>query len=83
MYTYFEKEQFKILVVFQPIFVGNTQIIYGYNFVAPLNNLLIFNLFGVKFLFSKYCIFRKQNRTAVYGGASLVLDVKLMTCYLT
>ena len=26
-----------MLVVFQPIFVGNTQIIYGYNFVAPLN----------------------------------------------
>ena len=25
-----------MLVVFPPIFVGNTKIIYGYNFVGPL-----------------------------------------------
>ena len=26
-----------MLVVFPPIFVADTKIIYGYNFVAPLN----------------------------------------------
>ena len=40
-------------------------------------NLLIFNLFGVKHLFFENHTFRKQNRTAVYGRASLVLDFKL------
>ena len=27
-----------MLVVFSPIFVADTKIIYGYNFVAPLSN---------------------------------------------
>ena len=27
-----------MLVVFSPIFVAETKIIYGYNFVAPLSN---------------------------------------------
>ena len=34
-------------------------------------------LFDVKFLFFEKHIFRKQKRTAVYGHASVVLDVKL------
>ena len=40
-------------------------------------NLLIFNLFDVKLLFSKNHIFDKQKKTAVYGRASLVSDFKL------
>ena len=49
-------------------------------------HLLLFNvkykfvqlqLFDVKFLFSEKYIFCKQNRTAVYGRASLVLGFKL------
>ena len=42
-----------------------------------LINLFIFNLFDVKFLFSKNPIFRKQKRIAVCGPASLVSDFKL------
>ena len=30
------KKQFRILVAFPCIFVGDTKIIYGYNFAAPL-----------------------------------------------
>ena len=33
-----KKKQFRILVVFPPIFVVETKVIYGYNFVAPLMN---------------------------------------------
>ena len=33
---HFEKEQFENLVVFLPIFVADTKVIYGYDFVAPL-----------------------------------------------
>ena len=33
---YREKHQFKMLVVLSPIFVADTKIIFGYNFVAPL-----------------------------------------------
>ena len=29
--------QFKMLVVFSPIFVADTKIAFGYNFVAPLS----------------------------------------------
>ena len=29
-----------MLIGFPPIFVADTEIIYGYNFVAPLTNLL-------------------------------------------
>ena len=32
-----------MLVVFPPIFVANTKIIYGYNFVTPLIGLFIIN----------------------------------------
>ena len=31
-----------MLVVFPPIFVADTKVIYGYNFVAPLKYLKIF-----------------------------------------
>ena len=31
------KRAVKILIVFSPIFVADTKIICGYNFVAPLN----------------------------------------------
>ena len=31
----------RILVVFPPIFVANTKIIHDYNFVAPLNQILM------------------------------------------
>ena len=31
----------KMLVVFPPIFVVDTRLIYGYNFVAPLNVLIL------------------------------------------
>ena len=34
-------------------------------------------LFGIKILFSKEHIFRKQKRTVVYGRASLVSDFQL------
>ena len=34
-YTYFEKEQFKMLVMFPFIFVADTKIISNHNFVAP------------------------------------------------
>ena len=33
-----------MLAVFPPIFVADTKIIYGYNFVAPLKYLLYINL---------------------------------------
>ena len=42
----FEKQQFRILVVFPPIYVLDTKIIYGYNFVAPLSTW-----------FSLFCLF--------------------------
>ena len=32
-----EKQQFKMLVVFSPVFGAGTKIIFVYNFVAPLN----------------------------------------------
>ena len=32
--SYFEKYQFKIVVVFPHIFVADTKLIYGYNFLA-------------------------------------------------
>ena len=40
-------------------------------------NLFIFNSFKPKFCFPKN-IFRKQKRTAVYGRASIVSDLKLI-----
>ena len=33
-----------MLFVFPPIFVADTEIIYGYNFVAPLKHLLLFEI---------------------------------------
>ena len=42
---YFEKWQFKMLVVFSPTFVENTKTIYGYNFLVPLLRLTIFSIF--------------------------------------
>ena len=33
---YYEIRQFKMLLAFSPIFVANTKMIFGYNFVAPL-----------------------------------------------
>ena len=33
-----KKRQVKMLDVFSPIFVANTTIIFGYNFVVPLSN---------------------------------------------
>ena len=41
MYIYHEKWQFKRLVVFSFIFVADTKIIFGYNFVVPLTYLFI------------------------------------------
>lgn len=32
----FWKQQFNIVIVFLPIFVADTKIIYSYNFLAPL-----------------------------------------------
>ena len=34
--SFFEKYQYRILIVFPPIFVAKTKIMYGYNFVVPL-----------------------------------------------
>ena len=36
VWIYFQEEQFRMLIGFLPIFVTDTKIIYGYNFVAPL-----------------------------------------------
>ena len=35
---YHEKQQFKMLVVLSPIFVADTKMIFGYNFVASLKD---------------------------------------------
>ena len=42
---YFVKEQFRLLVMFSPIFVADTKIIFGYNFVAHLTLLPFLNVF--------------------------------------
>ena len=44
---YREKQRFKMLVVLSPIFVADTKIIFGYDFVARLTQEF------VKFLFTK------------------------------
>ena len=36
-----QKEQFKMLVVFSPIFVADTKIIFRYDFVAPLTKMVV------------------------------------------
>ena len=36
-------KQFRIMVLFPPIFLADTKIIHGYNFVAPLNTETIKN----------------------------------------
>ena len=38
---YFEKKQCRMLVVFPPIFVAATKLIYGYNFVDPVMVILV------------------------------------------
>ena len=35
---YIVKEQFKLLITFSPIFVEDTKIIFGYNFVSSLTH---------------------------------------------
>ena len=39
---FINKKQLNMMVVFSPIFVADTKIIYGYNFVAPLKFALTF-----------------------------------------
>ena len=40
-----DKQQFKMLVVFSRNFVGNTKIIFQYDFVAPLTVSLVFSVY--------------------------------------
>ena len=42
-----------MLVVFSPIFVADTKIIFGYDFVAPLNRTLPEAAFSVRKIFNK------------------------------
>ena len=44
-YSCLDKQQFKMLVTFSRIFVGDTKITFGYNVAAPLTNLRYFNHF--------------------------------------
>ena len=50
---YREKQQFKVFVVFSPIFVADTKIIFGYNLVAPLKTkiykLVVGNFHGAMY----------------------------------
>ena len=65
---------FEVLIINCQIYFIN---LFIFNLLTLNRNLFIFNLFAIKFLFSKNHIFRKQQRTAVYGRASLVSDFKL------
>ena len=61
---------FEVLIINCQIYFKNSLI-----FICLTLNikLLIFKLFGVKFLFSEKHVFRTQKRTAVYG----VMDARL------
>ena len=58
-----------MLVVFLPIFVADTKTIYGYNFVAPLNNpnvlALSFATFNLENLIRKYTCITIINLLAI------------------
>ena len=62
MYVYFEKKQFKTLVALSPIFVAETKIIFGYNFV-PLKSLGLNMIPPVVF---PKCNFKKENETLLF-----------------
>ena len=52
----YKYKQFKMLIVFVPIFVVDTKIIYGYNFVAPLTAVKLrfkFLILGRNFLLKR------------------------------
>ena len=54
--VFFEKYQFKMLVVLLPISVADTKIMYGYNFVAPLNSASeITNIWIASIAFKLFC----------------------------
>ena len=42
------QEQFKMLVVFSPIFVADTKVVYRYDFVAPLDGFWDFEAHFLK-----------------------------------
>ena len=65
---------FEVLTINCQIYFIN---LFIFNCLTLNINLFIFNLFDVKLLFSENHTFRIQNRTAVYGRASLVSDFKL------
>ena len=41
VWIYLEKHQFKMLAVFPHFFVTDTKILFGYNFLAPLNYIML------------------------------------------
>ena len=45
-----------MLIGFPPIFVMDTQIIYGYNFVAPLTDVVFYNVVSCQNLFRFACL---------------------------
>ena len=77
---------FEVLIINCQIYFINSLI---FNCLTSNIKFYIFELFDVKFLFSKNPVFRKQKRTAVYGVMDAHLSFrilnslrKMMTCYL-